>query len=168
MPFDPLPVLRPATFGVLLIGLLISASATANIDLKDRHLELIDPAKMRQLSELAARRHLADYPDGGYIADINGRNTALILRPGMKVAINGKGFAQRAQASNVGLFAGAATSGMLLNIISWSDTRVIVVVSSDPARLIPASNQVRMILQGVKAGNVWSRYEVENIRFIRS
>lgn len=118
-----------------------------------------------QAERLAGRLRLATYPDGGYIATINGRTMLPILRNGMRLTIEGKGFAGRMPNSMVGLFDGDKTTGATLVISAWSDTKVVVDIAANQNVLTANTSRARLLLQGVRDGFM-TRYEVKNLRFV--
>lgn len=149
------------------IGLLLPGTA-AGFETRDKRPQTHSVPANPDLSKKGGAPlvgPLVRYRDGGYITDINGQRAQFLFRPGMIVEINGKGFGARAPDSNVSLYPGSASVGMFLDIACWTDTRVVVVVPSDPARWIKATEQGRMILQGVKAG-IMTYYDIGPIKFV--
>jgi len=148
-------------------GALILLGSSAAIG--QRHV--ISPRDMQksltpaQAELLRGRLRLATYPDGGYIASINGRQMLPILHNGMRLTIEGKGFAARMPQSTVALFDGDKTTGATLVIISWSDTTVVVDIAASQNVLTANTSRARLLLQGVRDGFM-TRYEVKNLRFV--
>lgn len=119
----------------------------------------------RPAPQLKFLLHLADYPDGGYILDINGHRTLPLLRGGMMLVITGKGFAARHPKSIVALFDGDQTTGATLTIDDWSDTRVVVEIPASQTVLIHSTLRARLLLQGVRNGFM-TRYELKNLHCV--
>lgn len=157
----------PARFSAAALGglFLLGPSAASG------QLHVISPRDMQktltapQADRLAGRLRLATYPDGGYIATINGRHALPILRNGMRLTIEGKGFAARMPHSTVAVFDGDKTTGATLVIIAWSDTRVVVDIAANQNVLTASTSHARLLLQGVKDGFL-TRYELKNLRFV--
>jgi len=160
-----------ARTALFVLALLMPGTA-AGFEARDKRPQTTEVPAKSDLSEKNRPQVLgpiARYRDGGYISDINGQRAKFLFRPGMIVEINGKGFGERAQKSYVTLIPPPSASGMFLDIACWTDTRVVVVVPSVPSRWIPATNEARMILQGVKPssiGDILTYYDIGNIRFV--
>lgn len=121
----------------------------------------IDPGAAKRLPAL--RLHLADLADGSYIADINGRGRPIEVRNGMTLVFNGKGFGARSARSIVTLSNG--TTGPILKIIDWSETRVTVVVPVDQNFYTADTNGLRLRLQGPGRDRFLANFEVTGVRF---
>ena len=150
-----------ASGALLLLGSSAAIGQHRIVSSHDMHKALTSA----QAARLAGRLRLATYPDGGYIATINGRHMLPILRNGMRLAIEGRGFAVRMPHSTVALFDGDKTAGATLVIIAWSDTRVVADIAATQNVLTANTAQARLLLQGIRDGFM-TRYELKNLRFV--
>ena len=106
-----------------------------------------DPAIVERI---LATQHLATLPDGSFIAAINGRQKDIRLRPGDKVTIIGKGFDQRRDLSFVSLFPPDRSTGAMLNIISWSDSKIVATVPVGNSSISQSTTDARLSVQVVR------------------
>lgn len=155
-----------AQAGRLFYGKLTATPSEASQQLQTIHprdiTKTLPPEQGRRLID---RLRLASYPDGGFIANINGAAGLPILRNGMRLTINGAGFAAQAPKSTVALFDGEKTTGATLIIREWSDARVVVDIPANQTALTNNTQHARLLLQGVKNG-LLTRYELKNLRFV--
>lgn len=152
--------------GLLALSLLIlSSTAMAMAPREPSDLKTDPKAKSKFEKGPVIALAIARYPDGGYITDINFDRKPPVLRPGMYVVINGKGFGERHDRSLVSLYNGPARTGIWLDIKSWSDIQIAFEVPSTQTRYFPTTNKARLNIQIVKNGAMtW--YELHSLRFV--
>jgi hypothetical protein len=148
---------------------LCAGSAAAQIrflngGVRDVGTRPIDPRIAERLRSLM--KHLADLPDGSFIGAVNGRGAPVVVRNGMTLTLTGKGFDQRRSLSLVALFPQAAGStGAMLKIVDWSDTRITAVIPADQTWLPADTDTARLVVQTVRASGVEQELTIPNVRF---
>jgi hypothetical protein len=155
----------------LSIALLTLAAGTASAQIRLFNDGVRDvgprPIDTRVAERLRApMKHLADLPDGSFIAAINARRAPVTVRNGMTLTIAGKGFDQRRTMSMVALFPQTAGStGAMLKIVDWSDMRITAVIPADQNWLTANVDTARLVIQTVRPNGVERELTIPNLHF---
>ena len=157
------PRARPPSAALPALAMLATAASAPQVQIHPR-IERIDPsAKVHLPADRLLK--IATFPDGGYVATINGLRVKPMLHPGMRLIIAGAGFGAQAPRSLVGVMPSGAGTGIIVHIISWSDTEIVGTIDTGRHALPGNPDDARLLIQAVRPDRFERTYEIRGFRF---